>query len=149
MYKNDSLLENLNIFFSNKNNTDILINVLNNKFNISLRIIDWFVTNYCKKNNIWWNNNDARFVVYINYKLQLKAYSKKYFDPFCRRERIYFNIGDDNKLITTVGQLNFFKWMIENNVIDYIKKHYEDIEYDMQNTIKNIALPKKKTQRII
>ena len=108
MYKNDLLLENLNIFFSNKNNTDILINVLNNKFNISLRIIDWFVTNYCKKNNIWWNNNDARFVVYINYKLQLKAYSKKYFDPFCRRERIYFNIGDDNKLITTVGQLKFF-----------------------------------------
>ena len=51
MYKNDSILENLNIFFSNKNNTDILINVLNNKFNISLRIIDWFATNYCKKNN--------------------------------------------------------------------------------------------------
>ena len=49
MYKNDLLLENLNVFFKNKTNTDILINVLNNKYNISLRIIDWFVTNYCKK----------------------------------------------------------------------------------------------------
>ena len=28
------------------------------------------------------------FVVYIDYKLQLKGYSKKQFDPFCRRERI-------------------------------------------------------------
>ena len=149
MYKNDLLLENLNVFFKNKTNTDILINVLNNKYNISLRIIDWFVTNYCKKNNIWWNNNNSRFVVYINYKLQLKAYSKKYFDPFCRRERIYFNIGDTNdKLITTVGQLNFFKWMIENNIIDYIKNNYEDIEYDMQNTIKNVAIPKIKRREL-
>ena len=150
MYKNDLLLENLNVFFKNKTNTDILINVLNNKYNISLRIIDWFVTNYCKKKNIWWNNNNSRFVVYINYKLQLKAYSKKYFDPFCRRERIYFNIGDTNdKLITTVGQLNFFKWMIENNIIDYIKNNYEDIEYDMQNTIKNVAIPKIKRRECI
>ena len=63
----------------------------------------------------------------MDYKNQLKAYSKKQFDPFCRRERIIINISDlswkifddkddnkckDNELITTVGQLNFFKWFI-------------------------------------
>ena len=98
-----------------------------------------------KKYNIFWINNDDRFVVYLNYKLQLKAYSKKLFDPFCRRERIYFNYNNDNEndnnekkyLITTVGQLNFFKWMIENNIIDYIIKNYENIESDMHNTIKD------------
>ena len=81
--------------------------------------------------------NNQRFVVYLNYKLQLKAYSKKYFDPFCRRERIFFHYKNEDYLETTVGQLNFFKWIIEHNIINYIKNNYEDIESDMQNTIKH------------
>ena len=134
--KNKLLMDKINLFFENEVNKKILINILNNHFNISLRIIDWFVTNYCKKYNIFWVENNQRFVVYLNYKLQLKAYSKKYFDPFCRRERIFFHYKDEQYLETTVGQLNFFKWIIEHNIINYIKNNYEDIEFDMQNTIK-------------
>ena len=134
--KNLLLMDNINKYFSIRENKNILINILNNKYNISLRIIDWFVTNYCKKYNIFWVENNQRFVVYLNYKLQLKAYSKKYFDPFCRRERIFFHYKEDEYLETTVGQLNFFKWIIEHNIINYIKNNYEDIEFDMQNTIK-------------
>ena len=134
--KNKLLMDKINLFFENEVNKKILINILNNNFNISLRIIDWFVTNYCKKYNIFWIENNQRFVVYLNYKLQLKAYSKKYFDPFCRRERIFFHYKDEEYLETTVGQLNFFKWIIEHNIINYIKNNYEDIEFDMQNTIK-------------
>ena len=134
--KNCLLMDKINLFFKNENNKNTLIKILNNEFNISLRIIDWFVTNYCKKNNIFWVKNNSRFVVYLSYKLQLKAYSKKYFDPFCRRERMYFYYKDDTYLETTVGQLNFFKWIIENNIINYIKNNYENIEKDMQNSIK-------------
>ena len=134
--KNKLLMDKINLFFENEVNKKVLINILNNNFNISLRIIDWFVTNYCKKYNIFWIENNQRFVVYLNYKLQLKAYSKKYFDPFCRRERIFFHYKDEEYLETTVGQLNFFKWIIEHNIINYIKNNYEDIEFDMQNTIK-------------
>jgi hypothetical protein len=134
--KNKLLMDKINLFFENEVNKKVLINILNNHFNISLRIIDWFVTNYCKKYNIFWVENNQRFVVYLNYKLQLKAYSKKYFDPFCRRERIFFHYKDEEYLETTVGQLNFFKWIIEHNIINYIKNNYEDIEFDMQNTIK-------------
>lgn len=134
--KNKLLMDKINLFFENEVNKKVLINILNNNFNISLRIIDWFVTNYCKKYNIFWVENNQRFVVYLNYKLQLKAYSKKYFDPFCRRERIFFHYKDEEYLETTVGQLNFFKWIIEHNIINYIKNNYEDIEFDMQNTIK-------------
>ena len=86
--KNELLLESLTQYFKDEKKKNILIGVLNNEYNISLRIIDWFVTNYCKKYNIGWTQNNFRFVVHTNYKLQLKAYSKKYFDPFCRRERI-------------------------------------------------------------
>ena len=134
--KNKLLMDKINLFFENEGNKKILINILNNNFNISLRIIDWFVTNYCKKYNIFWVENNQRFVVYLNYKLQLKAYSKKFFDPFCRRERIFFHYKEEEYLETTVGQLNFFKWIIEHNIINYIKNNYEDIEFDMQNTIK-------------
>ena len=129
-------MDKINLFFTNENNKNILVKILNNEYNISLRVIDWFVTNYCKKYNIYWVQENSRFVVYLNYKLQLKAYSKKYFDPFCRRDRIYFAYQNSTYLETTVGQLNFFKWIIENNIINYIKNNYEDIEKDMQDSIK-------------
>lgn len=123
-------------FNKNPENIEYLINILNNKFQISLRIIDWFVTNYSKKNNVCWIIKNDRFVVYINYKSQLKAYSKKYFDPFCRRERIYFYYNKNDYIITTIGQLNFFKWAIENNIIEFIRENYKIIEKDMQNSLK-------------
>lgn len=134
--KNNLLMNKIEVYFDNEYNKNILIKILNNEFNISLRVIDWFVTNYCKKNNIYWIENNNRFVVYLSYKLQLKAYSKKYFDPFCRRDRIYFYYKNNDYIETTVGQLNFFKWIIEHNIINYIKNNYEDIEKDMQSTIK-------------
>lgn len=58
------------------------------------------------------------FIVYLNYKSQLKAFSKKLFDPFCRRERIQFQIGTQEPFVTTVGQLNFFRWAFEKNILD-------------------------------
>ena len=64
------------------------------------------------------------------YKSQLKSYSKKKFDPFCRRDRINFNCNDID-IETTMGQLNFFKWAIDNMIIEYIIQNYEDIENDM------------------
>ena len=142
--KEDLLKKTLNIYFADENKKKLLIDILSNNYNISLRIIDWFVTNYCKKKNTCWEIDNNRFVVYLNYKLQLKAYSKKYFDPFCRRDRICFHYDNTNNyLITTVGQLNFIKWMIDNNIIDYIKDNYNEIEEDMHNTIKRKQLKYK------
>jgi hypothetical protein len=73
----------------------------------------------------------TRFKVYNDYKLKLKAYSKKRFDPFCRWERISIPYDDEKYMETTIGQLNFFKWAIENKIIDYIKSNYVEIENDM------------------
>ena len=33
---------------------------------------------------------------------------------------------------TTVGQLNFFRWAIENNVLEYIQTHLPEIEKAMR-----------------
>jgi hypothetical protein len=75
--------------------------------------------------------------------LKLRAYSKKRFDPFCRWERI--NVPHKNGttyIQTTLGQLNFFKWAIENQVLRYIHDNYSVIESDMNirnNTSRKMA----------
>uniref|UniRef100_A0A6C0HM70 Uncharacterized protein n=1 Tax=viral metagenome TaxID=1070528 RepID=A0A6C0HM70_9ZZZZ len=179
-------------FFSTQYNLNKLIEILKGE-SISLRLIDWFVTNYCKKYNIIYNmgeyadqhiqhiqhdhpdqsntssssplNNllimnentntntntnqciqnhpakasldkpsfDNFIIVHNNYKGQLKAYSKRNFDPFCRRNRIRFYYDDNKYFITTVGQLNFFKWALESNLINYTAKHFRVIDDDMNN----------------
>ena len=72
----------------------------------------------------------------MSYKNLLNAYSKKIFDPFCRRDRIEFEFKDKKKIVTTVGQLNFFRWAIQNNVLNYIIEHYKEIEEDMNKNTK-------------
>ena len=140
--KKDLLMQSLINFFTNRFNLDQVIPIITGKSKISLRILDWFVTNYSKKNNIHYqisiNNKTKNFIVYLDYKSQLKAYSKKNFDPFCRRERISFIDHDSNELVTTVGQLNFFRWAIENNILMFIKENYDVIENDMNNSLRNL-----------
>ena len=41
----------------------------------------------------------------------------------------------DFELITTVGQLNFFKWFIENNVLNYAIENIKNIDKDMIETL--------------
>ena len=116
-----------------------MLSIINGMSPISLRIVDWFTTNYAKKNftlyNIPYNGvpNGKRFKVYVDYKLKLKAYSKKRFDPFCRWDRISIPYKDGTYIQTTIGQLNFFKWALENQVINYISDNYDTIENDMNN----------------
>tara|TARA_Y100000590_G_C15531726_1_gene943442 strand:+ start:25 stop:618 length:594 start_codon:yes stop_codon:yes gene_type:complete len=140
--KQDLLMLSLSKFFMKKDHIQQMIPIIEGKSEISLRIIDWFVTNYAKKKNTTYiikkkNKDINQFIVYLNYKSQLKSYSKKQFDPFCRRERINFYYTPTDYLRTTVGQLNFFRWSIENHVLEYIKKHIGKIEKDMNVSFKN------------
>jgi len=144
--QNDLLLKNLLTFYKTSdengnynplNNLDKMLRIISGESKISLRIVDWFATNYAKKYyTIYSLDNDGldkRFKVYDDYKLKLKAYSKRRFDPFCRWDRISIPYTNGNLIETTIGQLNFFKWAIENKVVDYIEKNYETIEKDMNS----------------
>jgi hypothetical protein len=138
--KIDLLMSSLSKFYLDEKNINILIPIVNGVSKISLRVLDWFVTNFCKKNNTvihYQRDGKAqKLIVHLDYKNQLKAYSKKQFDPFCRRERINFIYGKGNELLTTVGQLNFFRWAIEHHVLDYINDNLEIIEADMNCSLK-------------
>ena len=131
--QNDILLNKLLLFYKNTDYFDKMISIINGTSKISLRIVDWFVTNYSKKTYCVIENNDTneRFKVYNDYKLKLKAYSKKKFDPFCRWDRINIPYNDTMCVQTTLGQLNFFKWTIENKILEYIENNYNTIENDM------------------
>ena len=131
--QNELLLHKLMLFYNLDNNLNKMLKIINGESKISLRIVDWFSTNYSKKFfTVYEIEGIPRFRVYNDYKLKLKAYSKRRFDPFCRWDRIKVPFGDKAFSIeTTLGQLNFFKWAIENKIIEYIDEHYEDIEDDM------------------
>ena len=136
--QNQLLLNNLLEFYKDEDNLNNMFKIITGESKISLRIVDWFATNYSKKNYINYTCEDStgqpkRFKVYVDYKLKLKAYSKKNFDPFCRWDRISIPYKKGKFIETTIGQLNFFKWTIDNKVIEYIFKNYDDIESDMNN----------------
>lgn len=134
--QNDLLMKNLSEFYKNTDNLVKFLSIVHGESTISLRIIDWFVTNYAKKNYTIFEivkspTDITRFKVYNDYKLKLKAYSKRRFDPFCRWDRIEIPCNTNQTIETTIGQLNFFKWAIENNILDYIQDNYKYIETDM------------------
>ena len=132
--QNDVLLNRLLKFYYENDNLNEMLSIINGTSKVSLRIVDWFSTNYSKKHyTIYVIDNNPRFKVYEDYKLKLKAYSKKRFDPFCRWDRIQVPITENSEYCfeTTIGQLNFFKWALENKIIEYISNNYETIENDM------------------
>ena len=151
--QNQLLLVKLMTFYNQDNNLQKMLSIINGESKISLRIIDWFTTNYAKKYFTKYNIN-KRFIVYEDYKLNLKAFKKQRFDPFCRWERIQVPFGTDSSIETTIGQLNFFKWALENKIIDYIENNYQVIEEDMNNnnslsrSKKNMNLTRKKRQEL-
>ena len=147
------LMSSLQVFFKDKGNLDKIIPIINGESKISLRVTDWFVTNYSKKfntsyfvktddNTILGEDEDynpstcKEFLVYQDYKLQLKGYSKKQFDPFCRRSRTNFFYSETESFVTTVGQLNFFRWIINNKILDYITNNLKIIDQDMNSCYK-------------
>jgi hypothetical protein len=136
-------------FYEINEYSNIFIYLISNNSPISIRLIDHFVTKYSKnfKTNykLKENNIEQTFNVYTSYKQQLKAYQKKYFDPFSRGERIPFFIND-SCVITTISQLNFFRWFISKNIHEYILENHVMIENDMNQ--KNRMIIKNKQKKI-
>ena len=160
--KEEILIEFLILFY--KDRIQILKDIIYQNNPLSLRLIDWLVTNYSKKYNIIYplfkNNGDIQyFNIYLDYKNQLKAYSKKFFDPFCRQKRIIIDcesflwkeyddsvvLDKKDYIITTVGQLNFFRWFLENKIFEYAILNIKLIDFDMSSVFIN----KKKGKRIV
>ena len=161
------LLSSLTDFYNNNPEHKVTLKeIIDGKHRLSLRLIDWFVTHYSKSLNVFYwiceDNNDVfesypihisdtkdykRINLYLDYRAQLKSYAKINFDSFRRHDRITFflDIETNNYIETTIGQLNFFRWIFNNNIVFYMINNYDKI---YQNMIDNNAFSKnKKTKR--
>jgi hypothetical protein len=127
-------------FYDNTENSNKFINIISGKSQISIRLIDHFITKYSKYNKCNYKLNENQkeniFNVYFDYKSQLKHYQKIHFDPFSRGDRIPFFMGD-TCIITTIGQLNFFRWFISKKIFDYLLNKKDEVFEDMNIKNKN------------
>lgn len=142
--KQDILLKSLIEFYKKDKNMQCLAKCVLKQGDTSLRIIDYLCTNYAKNECVLYHlhpKDKTPFNLYLNYRSQLKAYSKLQFDPFRRHNRIkiHCKYAENNLLETTVAQLNFFKWAIENKVIDFI-----EIETNRKKIEKHMLLKQEK-----
>ena len=129
-------------FYDNEKNADKFINIISGNCEISIRLIDHFVTKYSKFNKCTYKLNEEEkelnFNVHYDYKNQLKHYQKTYFDPFSRGDRIPFFMNN-TCIITTIGQLNFFKWFISKKIFDFLLEKKNDVYDDMNKKNKKDA----------
>jgi hypothetical protein len=142
----------LDKFYKNSKNITIVSNIVNRNTIYSRRVLEWFCSNYAKKHNIAYTLNGNIFNVFQSYKCQLNSYQKKQFDPFKRSHKGYnefkFYITPEKYILTTVGQLNFFKWCIENKILEYIEANISDIKNDMKGC-QRVSLIVKDTKKNI
>ena len=144
--KPELVISSLQRFYTNQPEIGKVLNYLNGEAPLSLRIIDWFVTKYSRKSFVRYPLNGQEFLVYLSYKGQLKAYSKQYFDPNCRRERIMFTIPGHEQFMTTIGKLNFFRWALESNILDYMEAHEEEIRTGYNSYLKETTQTQKRNK---
>ncbi len=128
------LLKSLEEFYSNSKFFNLLFEIIEGTSVISRRTFEYFVTKYSMIHNISYlledKDKSSLFTVHNSYKDQLKAHKKKYFDPFGRGERIPF-FSNNNCIITTIGQLNFYRWFFTKKIYDYCVNNYNTIQTEL------------------
>lgn len=136
------ILSKLIDFYTPDNVSLILKPLIEQESNISLRALDWLVTNYSKKYNIACHDKTGKiFNIHFGYKNALSYFRRRSFDPFRRRLRI--KVSDkDGFFETTIGQLNFTHWAYTNGVLDYAQANIKEIERDM-NHVTTMSRKKK------
>ena len=129
-----SILARIEPFFTVGTVSDILIPLVNQECGISLRALDWLVTNYSKKHNIVCKSKSgALFNIYHGYKVALSHFRRRNFDPFRRRNRIEIWNNSTKMCESTVGQCNFIHWAYLNGVLSYACDNAKAIETDMNS----------------
>lgn len=135
-------LINLETWFTEERVQKLLLPLIRQTDPLSLRTLDWLVTNYAKKEPILLiqETGNVPLNIYQDYLSMLKIWKRKNFDPFRRHTRIYFrHQGPGPRLEeTTVAQLNFLHWAETRNVLYYARKHLTEIQANMTEcTLKN------------
>ena len=83
MSKNDILLTSINNFYDNEKNKSTLLTILDKSSGISLRNLEWFITNYAKKNHTSYQTGDGKlFVGLRSFPIQYPGHLTKFKQPW-------------------------------------------------------------------
>lgn len=102
----------------------------------SLRVLEHLVTNFSRQKGFKFQlpHQDVPMHLYDAYQAELQRHGKVLFDVFAREDRYSTSkhvLASPNKdgrsLKTTAKQMNFVRWAILNNVIDYAQQHLSQI----------------------
>lgn len=132
-----------------------MIAIINgDKNEISLRLLDWFVTKFIKQRNIKTLGKINIIDIDMNYSAQLSTYGKKNLDPFRRHTKFVYKMTIDDQpvdLLTTLGQLTFFHWVFEYecNLISLIESSKDFLIEKMNKSNKNEKQIKEANNKII
>lgn len=112
------LTASLTRFYEIPEHADVLESIANGKSPVSLRLVEWFV------------NSDRE--VHQDYIAHLRAYTRRLFDPFRRSNRLVLYYCD-RSFESTLGQMNFFKWLIEEGHWDRLVTGKEELTESMMS----------------
>lgn len=142
MSDEESMMPSLRDFFSVEYNFEILKEFMNSRKartnKLSFGLLDWFNVNYSKQYGVEYTlvkmGRKRTIYVWQAYNAALDGYGKERFDPFARGKSkggaITLTNDKNESVTTTLRQLNYFRWAIENGIIDYVKEHLEEIYND-------------------
>lgn len=130
--------------------------IVKRKNGMSLRVIDWLVTNFSKTNSVTIESSGIPRDLNRDYQKNLSAYNKRNMDPFARRNKIVIHVtrGDSvdsnsERRSTTVGQLNFFRWFGRNRVAEYLAVNRAIVESHMKDTESKKKAPKSLGPKVV
>ncbi|CAM9202699.1 unnamed protein product [Pylaiella littoralis] len=111
--------------------------IVSHRNGLSLRIIDWLTTNFSKRFNVAIESDGFPRNLRRDYHKNLTAHNKKNFDPFARRRRIIILLFGRERRVSTIGQLNFFRWFLTKNLCGFLLENKAVIEKHMKECENN------------
>ena len=122
---------------------------------ISLRMLDWLVTNFAKQRALRiWHESDG-VDVHDEYRMALSVYRRRNFDPFCRGTMrgvdgatkdftiCVAHAGESYR--TSIGQVNFMDWAVSRGVIAYAQTHSDTVVRDMNRAAAQARQARKRS----
>ena len=136
------------IRFYDKDKLEKIKPLINQEHDISLRLIDWTPTNYSKKKCIKYQlSNDKIIDIYESYKNYMSSYKRNILFDLFRRGKCLKVIYGGSYIISSVKQLNSFRWVLEIDLLTYIAEHKEEIEEDHRRSLRRSATNKTNKNR--
>lgn len=150
------MLDSLIQFYKQGSNLKKLVDIIVvKKYRLPISLFDWFVTTYAKENIVYYtikrpDGAEEIFKPHDSYENQLRSFSKKNFDPFCRggdksNIQLQYTDTENGEIIqfeTSIRQMKFFRWAIENLLVDYIYQHRENL-IDLMHKSKSQKIKKQ------